>query len=174
MLLPKRISITGPESTGKSLLTRQLADYYKTTYVDEYSREFLNDKHGYDFQDILSIARKQLQNENSLAGRTNGILFCDTDILVNKVWGAYVYNNQHKWIEEKFMEHEYGLYLLCYPDLEWEYDPLRENPENRDELFGIYERELMTAGFNFKIVKGKGNPRFRNAVKIVDDYLKPR
>jgi NadR type nicotinamide-nucleotide adenylyltransferase len=172
MLLPKRISITGPESTGKSQLTKQLAEYYKTTYVDEYSRIFLKYREGYDFYDILSIAKKQLQNENQMAGLAEGMLFCDTDILVNKVWCDYVYNNKHKWIEQKFIEHEYGLYLLCYPDLDWEFDPLRENPENRVELFGMFESILIAAGFNYKIVQAQGNLRFLNAVSIVDEYLK--
>ena len=36
-----RIAITGPESTGKSMLTAQLAKHYKAVMVAEYAREYL-------------------------------------------------------------------------------------------------------------------------------------
>jgi len=170
MLFKNRISITGPESCGKSALSVELAKYYNTKYVEEVSRSYLKGKANYSYNDIISIAKLQLKKEEENAN--NELLFCDTDILVNKIWINYVYNKTDKWIEDNFLQHEYGLYLLCYPDLEWQYDPLRENPNNREELFVLYESELKSAGFNYKIVKGQGEKRLRNAIDIIDDYLK--
>jgi len=34
------------------------------------------------------------------------------------------------------------LVLLCTPDIPWEADALRENPQDRDRLFEIYQKEL--------------------------------
>jgi len=170
--LLNRISICGPESTGKSWLSSKLAGYYKTCFVEEYSREYLDGKESYNKDDILKIAQRQLKEEEETAKTCNSVLFCDTDLLVNKIWSQYVFGEADKWIEDNFIKHEYGLYLLCYPDIEWKYDPLRENPENRDLLFKMYEDELRTAGFNYKIVRGGGNKRMQNAVKFVDEYLK--
>jgi nicotinamide riboside kinase len=50
----KRIAVTGPESTGKSLLTEQLARHYNTVWVPEFARSYL-EKLGrpYDEDDIL-------------------------------------------------------------------------------------------------------------------------
>lgn len=170
MLYKNRISITGPESCGKSALSVDLAKYYKTEFVEEVSRSYLEGKTNYSYTDIINIAKLQLKSEEENAN--NELLFCDTDILVNKIWIKYVYNKIDKWIEDNFLQHEYGLYLLCYPDLEWQYDPLRENPNNREELFVLYKSELKSAGFNYKIVKGQGEKRLRNAIDIIDDYLK--
>ena len=39
-----KIVLYGPESTGKSTLAKQLAEYYKTDYVQEYAREYLQKK----------------------------------------------------------------------------------------------------------------------------------
>ena len=33
-----KVAITGPESTGKSLIAQQLADHYTTVWVPEYAR----------------------------------------------------------------------------------------------------------------------------------------
>lgn len=171
MLFKNRISITGPESSGKSVLSINLAKQYNTNFVKEVSRSYLEGKSNYSYSDIVNIAKLQLNSEEKNAIENTGLLFCDTDILVNKIWIKYVYNKIDKWIEDNFLQHEYGLYLLCYPDLEWQYDPLRENPNNREELFLLYESELKKAGFNYKIVRGQGKKRLQNAVNIVDDYL---
>ena len=171
MKFKNRISITGPESTGKSWLSQQLALHYKTHFVEEYSREYLKRETSYNKVDIVKIAKGQLERENKTAESDSSILFCDTDLLVNKIWNKHVFGQCDKWIETKFLEHEYGLYLLCYPDIEWEFDPLRENPNNRLLLFEMYETELKKTRFNYKIIKGQGNERLKNAVSFVDDYL---
>jgi len=35
-----KIAIVGPESTGKSTMSKWLADYYKTIWVPEFAREY--------------------------------------------------------------------------------------------------------------------------------------
>ena len=54
----RRIAIVGPESTGKSLLSQQLAAHFRTVWVEEYAREFLN-KLGREYQqaDLIDIAK---------------------------------------------------------------------------------------------------------------------
>jgi nicotinamide riboside kinase len=37
----KKFVIIGPESTGKSTLSAQLAQHYKTLWAPEYAREYL-------------------------------------------------------------------------------------------------------------------------------------
>ena len=62
----KKIVIIGPESTGKSSLCTQLAAHYQTIWCPEYAREFLL-KNGtnYSFDDLLTIAKGQLDMEDS-------------------------------------------------------------------------------------------------------------
>jgi len=69
------------------------------------------------------------------------------------------------------MENTYNLYLLCNIDLPWEFDPLREHPEMRSELFGKYEELLKTNHFNFRIISGIGEERLQNAIDFVDEFL---
>jgi len=38
----KKIVITGPESTGKSDLTKFLSNHYQCSGVEEYSREYIS------------------------------------------------------------------------------------------------------------------------------------
>ena len=164
----KRIAITGPESTGKTQLAKELAAHFKTKWVPEYAREYLSGKQErYTIEDILRIAKGQLKQETKIARGTTGLLFCDTDLTVLKIWSQVVFSSCPEWIEEKFNTHQYDLYLLCYPDIEWKADPLRENPTDRRFLFELYKEELEKAGVHYVIVKGRGAQRLENAINFV-------
>ncbi|MBN2615920.1 MAG: ATP-binding protein [Bacteroidales bacterium] len=168
----KRIAITGPESTGKSWLAEQLALKFKTVYVPEYAREYLlQNGLEYDIHDVEAIAKGQLKREEVAAVETDHLLFCDTDMLIPKIWCEVVFGTCPGWIEDQFKTHHYDLYLLCFPDIPWEYDPMRENPENRDEIFGLYEKTLKDAGLPYHVVKGLGGDRLENALNFVKEIL---
>jgi len=167
-----RISITGPESTGKSWLARRLAAHYQTSWVPEYARKYLEDiGRPYTYDDILTISQKQYEVENSAAQKSD-LLFCDTDFCVTSIWCKVKYDECHKWITTKLEQNIYGLYLLCDIDLPWQYDPLREHPEMRSELFVMYRDLLQKHQFNYKVVSGTGEERLQNAVSFVDEYLR--
>lgn len=167
-----RISITGPESTGKSWLARRLAEHFQTRWVPEYARKYLeNINRPYTYDDILVIAKTQLKEENSAAKNTE-LLFCDTDFCVTRIWCNVKYGKCHKWITASLEVNNYNLYLLCDIDLPWQYDPLREHPEMRSELFGMYRDLLQEHQFNYRIVNGTGEERLQNAIVFVDEYLR--
>jgi len=166
-----RVSVTGPESTGKSWLAERLAEHYHTRWVPEYARKYLEGiNRAYTYEDILVIARKQFEAENS-AGNNSELLFCDTDFCVTSIWCNVKYGKCHEWIKTKLEQNQYSLYLLCDIDLPWQYDPLREHPEMRSELFGMYRDLLQEKLFNYRIVRGTGEVRLQNAIGFVDEYL---
>lgn len=167
-----KISITGPESTGKSWLAEQLARHYATAWVPEFARTYLEETgRPYTYEDILYIAQQQHHSEVN-AGQHSGMIFCDTDFCVTRIWCQVKYGKCHPWIESELDKNEYGLYLLCDIDLPWQYDPLREHPEMRRELFGMYHNLLREKQFNFRIVSGMDNDRLQNAIRFVDEFLK--
>ena len=166
-----RISITGPESTGKSWLAERLAVHYHTKWVPEYAREYLlKINRPYTYNDILLIAREQFRLEN-LASENSDLLFCDTDFCVTHIWCRVKYNKCHPWIRKKTAENLYDLYLLCDIDLPWQFDPLREHPEMRRELFDMYQKLLSDNHCNYHIVSGLGDERLYNAIRLVDEFL---
>lgn len=169
----KRIAITGPESTGKSWLSENLAGHYDTFWVNEFAREYLAIIHmPYVFEDLKEIAKGQYIEENKTVRKAliqnKNQIFCDTDFLVLYIWSIKKYGKCDTYIEEKLNEHRYDLYLLCDIDLPWEFDPLRENPDEREMLFNMYKSVLEKLNLPYKIVSGKGEMRLSNAVGFVD------
>jgi NadR type nicotinamide-nucleotide adenylyltransferase len=168
-LMLKRIAITGPESTGKSSITKELAEHYNCRWVPEFARQYLN-KTGnlYNYADILAIAKGQKELEDRLAKDASGYLFCDTELTVTKIWCEYKYGKVHPWITENHNKQNYSLYLLMDIDLPWQPDPLREHPEKRNELFHLYVTELQSRKWPYEIISGSGRERFNHAVEFLN------
>ena len=168
-----KIAITGPESTGKSTLAEKLAHHYKTDFIPEYSRTYLENFAGqYTEDDVVEIAKGQYNLILEEEKKSSKILIADTEIVVCKIWVEYVFKHSNKVIDEILKQQNFDLYLLCDIDLPWVYDPLRENPnlEEREELFEIYKSTLEQMKVPFEIVSGDDEVRVNNAIKIIEKY----
>lgn len=95
------------------------------------------------------------------------IVFFDTDPFVNRIWAQRKFGICPTEIMSSARAPIYDFYLLCYPDLPWEYDPLREDPENRMSLYNAYEMLLSDTKTPFAIVKGLDQERVDNALNII-------
>ncbi|MHC1708076.1 MAG: AAA family ATPase [Bacteroidales bacterium] len=165
----KRIAITGPESTGKSWLARELASHYHTVWVPEYARQYL-EMYGPDYQldDILQIAKGQLAAEKEITGSATSMLFCDTELIVIKIWIEHLYGKCPEWILEQIEHNTYDHYLLCNIDLPWQADPLREHPDLRKYFFDIFCKELTDRNLPYSIVQGFGTDRLLCAINTIE------
>ena len=167
-----RIAIVGPESTGKSTLAEQLAKKYKTVFVPEAARDYISKlNRKYTLDDINEISRIQLQMEDDLAGSANKILFCDTNLLVTKIWANYVFHAGTEFIEENLRVRKYDLHLLTHTDIPWTPDPQREHPLHREELFQIYRNQLDAMNVPYAMISGIGATRFQNALAAVEKII---
>jgi NadR type nicotinamide-nucleotide adenylyltransferase len=168
----RRIAVTGPESTGKSQLAEALAQYYSTVWVPEFARAYLESLgRSYEFEDLVNIAKGQLAAEKAMESSAHKLLFCDTECIVTKIWSEFKYKRCDEWIIQSIETHHYDLFLLCDVDLPWEYDPLREHPDERNVLFELYHNELEQRGFTYGIVTGSGKARLENALTIIRSTL---
>lgn len=167
-----KIAVVGPESTGKTELSKQLAEQYQTEWVPEVARTYLeNLSRQYDYDDLGKIALQQVEAEEKLSKQTGELLICDTNLIVIKVWSDFKFGKTEPWIIEKIREQDYLIHLLMDIDMPWEYDPLREHPHKRKELFEIYVSELESFGIPYQIISGIGKRRLENAVRVIDEVL---
>lgn len=168
----KKVCVLGPECTGKTDLSTFLASHYKTVWVEEYARAYLN-KLGRPYQqhDLVKIAHGQLRMEDEWIRDANRLLICDTNLYVIKVWSEFKYGACDKEILSLIQSRTYDLYLLTYIDIPWVDDPLREHPENRQELYEIYLREMKAQSTPFVEIKGEREQRTKTAIEAVEKYL---
>ncbi len=166
----KKIAITGPESTGKSMLAEQLAKHFNTVWVPEYAREYIDKlTRPYEQSDIVKIAKGQTHLESAVQKNAKGFLFSDTELIVTKIWSDVKYHECDEWILENIERQTYDLYLLCYIDLPWSPDPQREHPHMREHLFDLYLQEMVERSLPFSVVSGIGEERLMNAIRIIEE-----
>lgn len=172
-----KVVLFGPESTGKTTLSKQLADYYQTVWVPEFAREYLQNKWDLEGKtcepkDLLPIAAGQIQLENTLAEKASLVLICDTDLLETKVYSEAYYTGNCDPLLEKFaLENVYDLYLLTYIDVPWIGDDLRDKPHERERMFAYFKGTLEKYHRNFIILKGNSKKRLANAVAAIDELI---
>ena len=161
-----KVGIIGPESTGKSTLAQYLATRYEGLFVAslvycvaEHARVYLEERarergsaYAYTREDVLRIAQYQVEQLRELS-KQEGVAFFDTELIITKVWLEHKYGECPAFVEEALHQYPMDVYLLCFPDLAWEPDPVRENPNIRDYLFEWYEREVQALEVPYYIVR---------------------
>lgn len=153
-----KVAITGPECTGKSELSVALqAALPNAVLVPEVARAYLESKgmgYQYSLEDVEAIGELQhLAIQGALNNECSWVI-CDTEMLVVKIWMEVVFGEATEIVNSRFAEQQFDVIFLCFPDLPWVEDPLRENPNDREFLFSLYEKALTDAGVNYCIVRG--------------------
>lgn len=175
-----KVVLFGPESTGKTTLSIQLAKHYNTVWVEEFARPYLQkvwnqERRTCEQKDILPIANGQIALENRLAKRADKILICDTDLLETKVYSEEYYGGfVDPLLEEAAVENSYDLYFLTYIDTPWVEDDLRDRPDQRLEMFNAFKNALKKYNRPYVLLKGDKETRLKTAVTAIDRILKDR
>ena len=172
-----KVVLFGPESTGKTTLSRQLARHYNTVWAPEYAREYLQDKWNNERKtceesDLIPIAIGQMNLENSLAKKADKLLICDTDLLETKVYSEEYYGGFVDPLLDKFaIQNTYDVYFLTYIDTPWEEDDLRDRPEQREEMFNAFKNALEKYNRPYVLLKGDKETRLKKATQVIDALI---
>lgn len=168
--MTKRVAITGPESTGKTRLAAQLAAHYHSAWVPEFARDYLFGLgRSYTYDDILYIAQNQFRLNREAAPGKGQYVFCDTELIVTRIWCEVKYGKCHPWIIDNIPNQDFDLYLLPDIDLPWEPDPQREHPDMREYLMQLYLKELEAWKFPYRIIRGQQEERLGNALEALGE-----
>jgi NadR type nicotinamide-nucleotide adenylyltransferase len=169
----KKIVFIGVESSGKTTLARALAEKLQGTYIPEYARVYL-DANGLTYKqaDLLAIAKGQIQLYQEVQSKEQNWLLCDTDLLVIKVWSEQVFGSCDEWIIQQIKLLQPDLYILCTPDIAWEYDPQRTMPilKDRIALHQHYKALLEQLACEFITVKGSLENRIQQVTAALGNW----
>ena len=168
----RKIAVVGPESTGKSTLSQQLAKHYHKAWVPEYARFYCAALTSpCTLQDEVNMFHGQLALEAAVASTTEeDLIFCDTTVLTVKIWCDAMFDSTPQIVLDSLLKQQYDLYLLMDIDLPWQEDPLRDFPEQREHFMQVWHQELQTLNANYVVINGLED-RFKNAIAVVDSFL---
>ena len=172
-----RIVLYGPESSGKTTLAKALAKQFQTTWVPEFARNYLQEKWDQkkevcSLEDLIIIAKGQINQENNLIEDANKFLFCDTNVLITKAWSETHFNGYcapeiQYWVDTFKYDH----YFLTDIDVPWQADDLRDRPNSRKQMLDYFENILKNKKASYTLLKGNLNLRLEKA-KVILETLK--
>ncbi|MCC6318050.1 MAG: ATP-binding protein [Gemmatimonadaceae bacterium] len=167
--MTRRIVVTGPESTGKTTLARDLARSLHTIWVPEYARDYAASRSELTAADVEPIGRGQAAREDAILSEQPSLadVVLDTDLLSTTVYAEHYYGSCPRWVWTEAQRRLGALYLLCDVDLAWVADGVRDQPEARTELHQCFGRRLQEFGARVLPVAGVGPVRLQVALAAV-------
>jgi nicotinamide riboside kinase len=179
---PISIVILGPESSGKTQLAESLATHYQTAWVPEMARGYLNNNgNNYTKEDLKKISEAQIREEervreewqeNWKQATSRPFVFLDTDLNVIRIWSEWVFGECDLWLLKALANQQHHGYLLCEPDLPWDSDPLRSNPDLRERMaiYHHYREMLIDLGKPWASISGSGELRLERALEALKRF----
>ncbi len=168
----KRVVICGPESTGKTELSKKLAAHFQVPWVPEIARDYIEQlNRQYTYEDVAYIAQKQMEQDREVATKNPPWVIFDTWLIITKVWFQVAYGKIPQWLDLYLNRQKIDLFLLCAPDIPWIPDGVRENGGTmRDVLFHRYEEEIERLQTPYVIIRGEGEARTQQAIEIINQH----
>ena len=170
---PFKVVAFGPESTGKTTLVSSLADHFSADWIPEFARTYLEEKEELPDEiclpaDIDPIVKGQCALEDQALSKAQDIIFMDTNPLQTKVYTDIYFDHFHSDILDRAIrERQYDLYLLTDIDIPWENDPLRDQPQNRKEIFFIFEKALQSRQLPYVRISGDHQQRIERSIDAI-------
>lgn len=166
-----KILICGPESTGKTTLTRELAKQLKFAHVEEFAREYFDINPLSNEREVIEkIARKQIHIERE-ASKKHQTIICDTGLINIKVWMEFIELKIPNFVEDHIRKSRYDFALLLYPNTPWIADGQRANPNDRMALFNAFHKHLTTYNIPFQVINSLDDARYADSAKAINNFL---
>lgn len=176
----KKVLLIGGESTGKSTLTMNLANFYNTNYLEEVGRD-ISERSGTDLlmlpEDFTDILLQHKIREREAVLHSNKVLFEDTDCLITKFYIQFL-DGKNKEIYEQLADaisetNTYDLVLFLEPDVKFVQDGDRSPVIAADrKTYSNKIKELYREkNIDIQVISGDYQERFEKAVYLVDRLL---
>jgi NadR type nicotinamide-nucleotide adenylyltransferase len=176
-----RVAIVGTESTGKTTLAAALARRWRTEWVPEFARAYLEERGPVTqpdgsteictLADIEPIARGHIAAEDRLAPWANRVLFSDTDLSVTEIWSREYFGSCPEWVSRASREPRYALTLLTGTDIPYEADWQRDRPHMREEMHARFRAALEERGRRYVEVRGSPEARLARADAAIEEVF---
>lgn len=165
-----RVVVTGPECTGKTTLSRDIASRLGAPWVSEAARAYAEARGGVlsaaDVEPIATATRDALRQ--AMAAKP-AVLVADTDLVSTVVYARAYYGSCPEWVEDECRAQLGDLYLLCSTELPWVADGVRDRPADSDRaaMHMAFARTLSALGARVVPVTGIGAARTALAMDAV-------
>ncbi len=181
----RRVALVGPESSGKSTLTKRLAAHFGAAYAPEYARGYLeavpdpwiggDGANGFDEAALVTILHGQRASVEAVTRQSEtGIVFSDTEAIVTACWSQALLGFVPDMAELFIRQQKYDLYLVQTASPFWVDDSSQRVQPDYAERKAFEEScvaRLRQHGCPYVCLQGTWEEREAQAVAAVEDAL---
>lgn len=172
----ERVVFLGAESTGKTTLTRRMAEVYNTVSVDEYGREHYEARGGeLTLDDYVTIARVHREREDAAMLRARRYVFVDTNAVTTMFFSHY-YNREslpELRVLAEACASRYQQVFVCDDDIPFEQDGWRDNAVWRARMAGMVLYDLAVRATPYVVVRGNLEERVAQVSAVLGGDAAP-
>jgi HTH-type transcriptional repressor of NAD biosynthesis genes len=168
-----KVAILGTESTGKTMLSEKLADFYHCGLVLEIGRELIPDSREFNFEDLHLVAEAHATKITEQSAGNHPLIILDTDIHITESYARFVFQKELSVSEAIRNVNQASLYLYLNNDVPYVQDGTRLSLEERNLLDQSHRQILAERNIDFVEISGNWEERFQQAKLQIDRFLYP-
>ncbi len=171
--LSKKVYILGAESSGKSVVVKQLAKEFQCDSVMEQARKYINDRGDFCRSDLTIYALAQeLEVRKAINAAVGAPLLIDSSVFTTIAYGMHYFEQglADEDLLYELTQQEDGLYILMTPEVPWVDDGTRIMPELEERWNLFNQMFVLLEGLQKRFVTVSGDD-YETRTNDVRNYL---
>ena len=164
----RRIAVLGGESSGKTTLARALAAHLCTAWVPEYGRQRWEElRETLSVDELVRVARRQVEWEGEQALQAHGWLVCDTTPLTTLQYCLFDHGLAPAELHA-LARRPYDISVVCLPDFDFVQDGCRRDDHFRAQQHAWTLSQLAALGVTPLLASGPAPARLAQVLARID------
>lgn len=169
-----KVVFLGTESTGKTIMTNNLSEYFKSNKVSEAGRDLISDSKEFDFNDLEKVYTEHANRIENVNYQESFLTLIDTDIHITKSYSEFIFGKKLSVPKEIIEKNKADLYLYSTKDAEYIQDGTRLEIDDRNKLDESHRNILKEDNIDFLEISGSWNDREKMAVENIKNLILKR
>ena len=171
-----KVVFLGAPSTGKTTITRRLAEEYKTVWMPEYGREYW-ERHQVEKRlssgQLVEIAEGHIEAEDQTLQKANNYLFVDTNAITTYMFSIHYHGCAPSRLKELALlaASRYDLVFVCHDDIPYDNTLDRSGEVQRTVFQKQIISDLNIRKIPFILLTGTLNQRVMHAKSILIEFV---
>jgi len=166
-----KIVFLGTESTGKTVMTNKLSEYFKANKVSEAGRDVIQNSKKFEFEDLEKVYTEHADRIEKVNHNESFLTIIDTDVHITKSYAEFIFGRKLIVPEEITEKNKADLYLYSTKDAEYIQDGTRLEFEERNALDESHRKVLKENKIDFLEISGTWEERENMAIDCIEKLI---
>lgn len=166
-----KVVLLGTESTGKTTLTRRLAEFFNCSWVAETAREIIENSNSFSREDLKHVAIEHAKRIEEQEVGNSPLIIIDTDMHITMSYSRFVFGSELELSERIRCANNANLYFYLNNDAEFIQDGTRLDEEYRNLLDRSHRQTLKDSSIECIELTGNWDARFDKACDEIRNLI---